>query len=142
MLCDKDNYLFQLIRNTHNNPVKASLEDGIEYKWSSHMYYTGKKSDIVDTSYALSIFSEDINKAIKLYIRFMSQGEKEIIYTDINEFQSTNSAVKKEKKELVKNITIEEIIEEVCVNENVKVSDITKKQKFKRYQIYVKLLFF
>ncbi|HHT50021.1 MAG TPA: hypothetical protein GXZ78_00920 [Eubacteriaceae bacterium] len=32
LLCDKYNYLLQLIGYIHNNPVKGNLKDGIEYK--------------------------------------------------------------------------------------------------------------
>ncbi len=130
LLCDKDNYLLQLIRYIHNNPVKANLEGGIEYKWSSHIYYIGKKkSTIVDPSYVLSIFSENKNKAVKQYLQFMNQDDTEIIYVNTDEPQPTNIAVKNEKKESIKNINIDEIIEEVCINEDATIDDITKKTR-------------
>ena len=133
LLCDKDNYLLQLIRYIHNNPVKANFEGGIEYKWSSHIYYIGKKkSTIVDPSYVLSIFSENKNKAVKQYLQFMNQDDTEIIYVNTDELQPTNIAVKNEKKERIKNINIDEIIEEVCINENVTIEDITKKTRVQR----------
>jgi len=133
LLCDKDNYFLQLIKYIHSNSEKANLEGGIEYKWSSHIYYIGKKqSNIVDTSYALSMFSENANKAIKLYLQFMNQEEKKIIYNDINDLQFTSLAVKKEKKEPIKTVNIDELIEEVCANEKVTVSDITKRTKIQK----------
>ena len=131
LLCDKDNYLLQLIGYIHNNPVKANLKDGIEYKWSSHLYYIGKKSNIVDTSYILKILSENKNKAIKQYLQFMNQEDRKIVYVNTDEFQPSNLIVKNEKKER-KNININEIIEAVCVNENVTVIDITKKTKVQK----------
>lgn len=133
LLCDKENYLLQLIRYIHNNPVKANLEGGIEYKWSSHIYYIWKKKDyIVDTSYVLNIFSENMSRAIKLYQQFMNQEEKEIKYIDVNELQSTNSLITKEKKETIKTTDIDEIIKEVCNNENVLISDITNKTRVQK----------
>lgn len=43
MLCNKESYLLEVIRYIHNNPVRANLDDGIEYRWSSHVYYVGIK---------------------------------------------------------------------------------------------------
>ena len=133
LLCDKENYLFQLIRYIHNNPAKASFEEGIEYKWSSHVYYIGKKrSDIVDTSYVLSIFSQDINKAVKEYLQFMNQYDTEPIYRNTDEFKPQNLAEKNENIEQIKNINIDEIIEKICINENVTNADITKKTRIQK----------
>lgn len=132
LLCDKDSYLLQLIRYIHNNPVKANIEGGIDYKWSSHIYYVGKKRGIVDIYYVLSIFSDDINKAVKQYLQFMRQDDTEIKYMDIDELQSINLAVKNGKKELVKKVNIDDIIEEICINENVTTSDITKKTRIQK----------
>ncbi|WP_176431624.1 transposase [Anaerovirgula multivorans] len=132
LLCDKDNYLLQLIRYIHNNPVKAGLEGGIEYKWSSHVHYIGKKSDIVDTSDALSIFAENKNKAVRQYLQFMSQGDTEIVYVDKDELQRTNLTKKIKKKELIENINIDEIIEAVCINENITISNVTRKTRIQK----------
>lgn len=128
MLCDKDNYLLQLIRYIHNNPVNANLKDGIEYKWSSHLYYIGKKSNIVDTAYILSIFSENKNKTIKQYLQFMNQEDTQIIYVNTDEFYFPNVAVKNKKEER-KNINIDELLEAVCINENVTIENLIKKNK-------------
>lgn len=133
LLCDKENYLLQLVKYIHNNPVKVNLRGGIEYRWSSHIFYIGKKKDyIVDTSYVLSIFSENMSRAIKLYQQFMNQEEKEIKYIDVNELQSTNSLITKEKKGTIKTANIDEIIKEVCNNENVLISDIIKKTRVQK----------
>lgn len=132
LLCDKDNYLLQLIKYIHNNPVKASL-GGMDYKWSSHVYYTGnKKGNMVDTKEALSIYSQNRTRAIKQYLQFMEQEEKEIIYKHIVEDESKNQGVQRENKESVKEIKVDEIIEKVCTYENVTITEITKKTKIQK----------
>ena len=131
LLCDKDNYLLQLIRYIHNNPVKANLKDGIKYKWSSHLYYAGKKSNIADTSYILKIFSEDKNNAIKQYLQFMNQEDTEITYVNTDELHSSSVAVKNKKNEL-KNINIDEIIGAVRANEGVTIEEIIKKTRVQK----------
>lgn len=133
LLCYKDNYLLQLIRYIHNNPVKANLEGGIEYKWSSHVYYVGKKkSEIVDTSHVLNIFSQNASKAAEQYLHFMNQDDTELIYVNIDELQSQNLAVKNKNTVQNKNIEIDEIIYEICIEENVTIDDITKKTKIQK----------
>lgn len=133
LLCDKDSYLLQLIKYIHNNPVKANLEGEIEYKWSSHINYIGKKkSRIVDINYVLSLFSENINIAVKQYLQYMNQNGTEIKYIDLNEPLSTNFTIKNIDKKSAKNINIDEIIEEVCFNENVTISEITKKTRIQK----------
>jgi len=132
LLCDKDNYLLQLIRYIHNNPTKANHESGIDYKWSSHSCYIGKKCNKVDTSYVLRIFSKNTNKAVNQYLKFMNQENTEIKYVNIDEPQPKNLAEESEKKELVKNINIHEVIEKVCVNESVTIGEITKKIRIQK----------
>ena len=40
ILCDRDNYLMELIRYLHLNPVRAGLiSDPSRYQWSSHREY-------------------------------------------------------------------------------------------------------
>ena len=83
LLCDKENYLFELVRYIHNNPVKAQLEDGINYKWSSHIYYIGKgKGEVIDLDKILGMFSNNINKAIEQYLSLMQIEDVDIKYED------------------------------------------------------------
>ncbi|WP_051273144.1 transposase [Desulfotruncus alcoholivorax] len=131
LLCDKDSYLLQLIRYIHNNPVKANLNGGIEYKWSSHAYYVGKeKGDFIDMSEVLSIFSANSREALKQYLRFMNQKPEKIIYKNFEELQPKMQAVK--NKEAKKKISIDEIMETICINENVNIDELTRRTKIQR----------
>ncbi|KJS19098.1 MAG: hypothetical protein VR72_20425 [Clostridiaceae bacterium BRH_c20a] len=66
-LCDMENYLLQLIKYIHHNPIKARIS-GLSYNWSSHYNYAkGLGNSLVDVESILNLLSEDRNRAIKLY---------------------------------------------------------------------------
>ena len=59
-ICNKDQYLFQLIKYIHNNPVKARLERGLNYKWSSHKeYISNRRSELIEVDYILRLFGNN-----------------------------------------------------------------------------------
>ena len=70
ILCDKEGYLFQLIRYIHYNPVKAGLEQGIHYKWSSHSHYLDYRSSraLIDSEEILKILNENKQDAVQIYL--------------------------------------------------------------------------
>ena len=60
ILVDKDNYMQELSRYTHLNPVRAKMEKRPEdYKWSSYRYYLNSrnKPEYLDTDFTLQYFS-------------------------------------------------------------------------------------
>ena len=133
LLCDKDSYLLQLIKYIHNNPVLAKLDGGIEYKWSSHAHYLGKeRGSFVDTSFVLSMFSENRRDALRQYSQFMNQKPDEIINNSFEAFQPKMEGIERKKDDAEKRLGIEEIIEKVCINENVNISEITRRTKVQR----------
>jgi putative transposase len=73
ILCDKEEYLLNLIKYIHHNPVRARLtEDADGYPWSSHrLFLKPKIKGIVDTHIALRLFSEDLGQAVRIYRGFM-----------------------------------------------------------------------
>ena len=79
-LIDSDEYLLQVSRYIHRNPIPISTP-GVElalYPWSSYAaYVNGKKDDIVDPSYMFSYFTK--NNPAKDYKQFteyeISEGE-------------------------------------------------------------------
>jgi len=89
-IVDNDPYLLQVSRYIHNNPVKAGIvaRPG-EYRWSSYNAYVGKATSInklLDTSKILEIFSDQKNRAVMEYFRFMQTEEdtlEEILFLDI-----------------------------------------------------------
>jgi putative transposase len=89
ILCDRDEYLLSLVKYIHFNPVRAKIvKTPDEYQWSSHHGYIKKtdKVTIVDTDQILRMFSEDKQRARKLYSAYMSKGsivKKEDVYNTI-----------------------------------------------------------
>ncbi len=75
ILVEKDEYLLELSRYLHLNPVKAKMAKYPEdYKWSSYPIYLGKRRDLlVDTKFILDLFSsaEDIDRQRDAYKQFV-----------------------------------------------------------------------
>ncbi|MCL5969892.1 MAG: transposase, partial [Patescibacteria group bacterium] len=90
-LIESDEYLLQVSRYIHRNPISSSTP-GVElalYPWSSYsVYIDGKKDDLVDPSYIFSYFAN--NNPAKDYKQFteydISEEEaaqiKELVFED------------------------------------------------------------
>ncbi len=76
MLVDADEYLLELLRYIHLNPVRAHMVQSVDdYPWSSHHAYLGERPEPwVTTDFALSMFHADRHTAIDAYRRFVSNG--------------------------------------------------------------------
>lgn len=74
---EDDRYFLTVLRYIHQNPVKAGMVNHIsQTKWTSHYEYINK-SDIVNTSIALELFSSNKNSAISLYIKYMEDDNED-----------------------------------------------------------------
>lgn len=138
-LCNRDEYLFQLIRYVHQNPVRSKLNDGINYEWSSHKEYIGN-SELADVDFPLSMFSDKKNKAIKRYLDFIGELEtKEIKSMDFQEDKTLGITQNIEKKHKIAKEELIGIIEEVT---KIKIDGIKGNSKNKRIsdirKIYIK----
>lgn len=68
---ENETYFLTVLRYILQNPLKAGLAKAIEdYQWSSIGEYR-KRTVFIDTEYALRIFNEDRNKAIKSLMSFL-----------------------------------------------------------------------
>ena len=76
ILIDKDNYLLELSRYVHLNPVRANIvERPEEYINSSYRsYVANRKDDIVHHDQILQMISKDKKNAPKMYKRFVDNG--------------------------------------------------------------------
>ncbi len=132
-LCDKESYLLQLVKYIHFNPVKSDLDGGIDYEWSSHQYYiNGKKDSLVDTDFVLNMFSNRKDKAIGQYMHFLNQEPEKITYKDTQVVQQQIQDSKDQQAEAPLEISIDKLIEVVCTNEKINVSQITDKNRTRR----------
>jgi len=91
ILCDRDEYLLSLVKYIHLNPVRAKIvKFPDKYQWSSQHSYI-KKTDginIIDTDQVLRMFSENKQRARKLYSAYMSDSQivkKEDVYNTIGQ---------------------------------------------------------
>lgn len=64
-----ENYLLNIQRYIHQNPVKEGLAQIKDYKWSSYREYI-EKPWITDTKFILSLFSEKQHESVKLFTKF------------------------------------------------------------------------
>jgi REP element-mobilizing transposase RayT len=74
ILVGADNYLLQLVRYIHWNPVKAGIAARLkDYPWSSHRGYlsTAKKWDWVYKEFIFSMLSKNKSERVKRYREFV-----------------------------------------------------------------------
>lgn len=67
------NYILNLVRYIHQNPVKAKIDKMEKYKWSSYFEYAENvaiEEKIVDTEEILKIFSTEKGQDIKEFLKF------------------------------------------------------------------------
>ncbi|MDD4834648.1 MAG: transposase [Lutispora sp.] len=120
VLCDKDNYLLQLIKYIHYNPVEAGIEAGLNYQWSSHNNYLKFKNDgLVEIDFVLGMFREDYKKAHRLYEEFMNLNNGD---NDIDDYtiKYESSVAMGEDIDKSSTMDIDEIIDLICLRAGVK----------------------
>ncbi len=80
ILCDKDTYLFELIRYIHLNPVRAGIAESPEkYSWTGHLEYLGKNQrTLIDKTLVLSRFGKRLSLARRRYRQFVLEGLGEV----------------------------------------------------------------
>jgi len=79
ILCDEDNYLLELVRYIHLNPVRANMVDGLKqlskYPWTGHAGLIGKQRQnwhAIDE--VLCQFGTSTSHARKKYLKFIQDG--------------------------------------------------------------------
>jgi hypothetical protein len=76
ILCQSDQYLGELVRYIHLNPVRAKMVTGAdEYEFSGHRAYLGMDaSGLVDAEPVLRHFGGTKKRAVEVYQRFVEAG--------------------------------------------------------------------
>jgi putative transposase len=77
IICDREEYLLELVRYIHLNPARMKRPSAVgEHRWSSHGAYLGAASVVkVDTPSVLERFSSRVGRAREGYLRFIKEGE-------------------------------------------------------------------
>ncbi len=132
ILVDADNYLLQLVRYIHNNPVRAEITEQCgEFQWSSHNAYCGNEFiPWLTTDFVLSQFADNLQTARAHYMDFVRLIEPE---EQLSEFQNgtyegrllgddyfAEAALSKTEEIFQKQNTIEDIVDAVCSEYEVK----------------------
>jgi putative transposase len=90
ILVDADNYLLELVRYIHGNPVRAGIvRRPDEYRWSGHRGYlsTSENWNWLNKAFVLEMLDARIAGQRKAFLDFMAQGDSE----DIQDFFSKKS---------------------------------------------------
>ncbi len=79
VVVDADEYLLELVRYTHLNPVRAGIaKTPSAYRWSSHCAYCGNETiPWLATEFVLAGFAPKLATARKRYAAFVSEGAGE-----------------------------------------------------------------
>jgi putative transposase len=79
ILVDAENYLHELVRYIHLNPVRAGVATNPQdYKWSGHQCYLGiTRKSWLTVKYVLSQYSRQESTALRLYESFVLEGLNE-----------------------------------------------------------------
>ena len=132
ILIDADNYLLQLVRYIHNNPVRANISSQCDdFQWSSHNSYCGKNSiPWLTTNLVLSQFSNSFKTARVLYIDFVCQGVPEEQLSEfccgslegriLGDDLFAEKAMEKTEEKFQIIYTLEQIIHAVCTEYGMK----------------------
>jgi len=129
-LVEIDEYLLELVRYIHRNPVKAGLvANPGSYLWSSHRYYVGRsRLDWLSTTLVLSLFHSDSNRAKFEMERFVLQGisdeHADELFSrtanDRQQLQETNPDFDLELAgKCLPRVSLEEIVESACVRNGI-----------------------
>ncbi|MBI2997168.1 MAG: transposase [Deltaproteobacteria bacterium] len=127
ILCDRDNYLMELIRYLHLNPVRAGMvRDPTRYRWSSHgQYLRGKSDSALAVDKGLQLWGVQRGAAIKAYEQFIRDGLEQghrAEYYDVKEQQylgedkfveAVQRTLEQEQEAQPVKITMEEVLREV-----------------------------
>jgi REP element-mobilizing transposase RayT len=79
VLVDGDEYLLELVRYTHLNPVRSGIvETASAYRWSSHSAYCGNETiPWLSTEFVLGQFASKLATARKRFAAFVAEGAGE-----------------------------------------------------------------
>ena len=76
ILCDRDAYLWELVRYIHLNPARMKHpQDPWKYRWSSHRAYLGEGTPVkIQTDAVLKQFASSQRAARREFLGFMKEG--------------------------------------------------------------------
>lgn len=142
ILCQKDEYLLELIRYIHMNPVRAGLvRTPPQWKWSSHRTYMGRATTpLVHTSEIMSHFKKTGRVGFEAFIRdrdaitlaqnqfypgerFPALGGK----TFLKELPHSKEPRRRKMLDGVKRLSIAQVSDQICAKRNMDSSELSSR---------------
>ncbi len=104
-------YLIQLCRYIHQNPVKAKIAKVDEYRWSSYQEFI-HKNKLVNTEIIMSMFGEAKQDAVKNFVEFHNIEKEDDGDYDYIEYEMVNKVTDEQLKKLIEKVLkIDNVIE-------------------------------
>jgi len=80
IVCEEDQYLLELVRYIHLNPLRSHVVENIEkldrYRWSGHGVLMGKvRQDWQEKEYVLNQFGGGERQSVRAYRKFIEEGK-------------------------------------------------------------------
>jgi len=155
ILVQTDNYLKELIRYIHNNPVRAGIaRDPVHYAWSSHeAYLGGARPDWLTLGWVLSHFGETEKQASAGYRHFMQQDQSDVVVDLLRTGLKNDDRVigddgfldrlSKEQSEISIPQTLDDLVRQVCLKHQVSETEMvsgSRQHRYSRIQAEVAIL--
>ncbi len=143
ILIDPDEYLNDLVRYIHNNPVRnGQAKSAADFKWSSHRVYMGDEEQAwVTTATVLDTFGKTAKTARKNFAKFVDAGRDEGERVDLMRgsdggrlLGSARFAKKalKPRKAPTHTVTLNQLVKTVCKEEGVKEAELKNESRARR----------
>lgn len=142
IICDKDNYLLELVRYIHLNPVRAKLVvNPGQWVWSGHSEYIGmRKRGLIDSGLVSDIFGRG-ERGYNKYKRFLEDGmgvgyKDEFHPKESNPFLGSGEFTckildERSKRKSNKTISLDDILEKESQRIGIKKDLVTQKVRLK-----------
>lgn len=143
-VCNSDSYLLSIVCYIHQNPCRAKLSNGLDYKWSSHTnYMLGQRGISANPIFVLQMFNDDMAKAVRQYGDLVYQEQKEILISQVIGVEagkqhniadnSPSPAKQDEPLTFTKGeLTFEQIAESIAVDKGVTIEQLLGKCRVRK----------
>lgn len=123
-----DEYLMEVSRYIHNNPVKAGIVNNLtEYIWTSFGKYIGKITkcnEFVETKLVLGLFAKSKSQAVTDYTHFMLRDDCDSKFLErLNDFSEPTLYLEKHIRNMAE---AQKILSIFLVKNNIEASDLNK----------------
>jgi len=143
ILVERDNYLLELVRYIHLNPVRVGwVKDPKEYRWSSHVdYLGGNQNPWLSTEWILKQLGDTERKAMRGYAKFIWEGIKEGYREEfhsggdgriLGEDRFIERVLAKAGIEKDKPVSLDKIVNKVCHHYGLKEEELIARGRWRR----------